>query len=128
MYHMPKVFMADGGTHFSSHEVADWCTKHGSWYHKATAYSLWVNGLLEGTNMKLLSWLKHLCTLKLSEDDWEKITSFGDLPGNWPMFVDTAVEQLNKQILPAYKFSPGSKMPLEISCEELVEADIRIQN
>ena len=54
------------------------------------------------------------------------------------MFLNTAIEQLNKQILPAYKFSPDelclgmvvntSEMPLEISCKELAEADIRIQN
>ena len=137
-YRMPKVFMADGGTHFSGHQVADWCTKHGSRYHQVAAYSPWVNGLLEGTNGKLLSQLKCLCAPNFGEDEWEKITSFGDLPGNWPAFFDTAIEQLNKQILPAYKFSPDelclgmvvntSKTPLEISCKELVEADIRIQN
>ena len=97
-----------------------------------------MNGLLEGTNGKLLSQLKRLCTPNLGEDEWEKMTSFADLPENWPMFLDTAIEQLNKWILPAYKFSPDklcigmvvntSKTPLEISCGELAEADIRIQN
>ena len=52
---MPEVFMADGGTHFSGHKVADWCVKHGSRYHQVAAYSPWVNGLLEGTNGTLLS-------------------------------------------------------------------------
>ena len=76
--------------------------------------------------------------LIIGEDEWEKMTSFADLPENWPIFLNTAIEQLNKWILPAYKFSPDelclgmvvntSKTPLEISCEELVEADIRIQN
>ena len=97
-----------------------------------------MNGLLEGTNGKLLSRLKRLCAPNFGEDEWEKITSFGDLPGNWPTFFDTAIEQLNKRILPAYKFSPDelclgmvgntSETPLEISCKELAEADIRIQN
>lgn len=52
---MPEVFMADGGTHFASHTVGEWCIKQGSQYHKVAAYSPWVNGLLEGTNRKLLS-------------------------------------------------------------------------
>ena len=137
-YRTPEVFMADGGTHFSGHEVADWCMKHRSQYHQVTAYSPWVNGLLEGTNGKLLSQLKCLCTPNLVKDEWEKISFFGDLPGNWPTFFNTAIEQLNKQILPAYKFSPDelclgmvvntSKMPLKISCRELAEVDIKIQN
>ena len=73
-YRMPEVFMADGGTHISCHEVADWCAKHTSRYHQVAAYSPWVNGLLEGTNGKLLSWLKRLCAPNLGEDEWEKMT------------------------------------------------------
>ena len=95
-YCMPKVFMADGGTHFSGHKVANWCAKHGSQYHQVAAYSPWVNGLLEGTNGKLLSQLKCLCAPNLGEDEWEKMTPFADLPENWPTFLNTAIEQLNK--------------------------------
>ena len=36
-YCMPEVFMADGGTHFSSHSIGEWCAKHGSQYHKVAA-------------------------------------------------------------------------------------------
>ena len=58
MYRMPEVFMADGGSHFAAHAMGEWCQKHGFWYQQVTAYSPWVNSLLEGTNGKLLSRLK----------------------------------------------------------------------
>jgi len=58
LYQVPEVFMADGGTHFLGHAVAEWCENHGSRYQQVAAYSPWVNGLLEGTNGKLLSRLK----------------------------------------------------------------------
>lgn len=137
-YRMPEVFMADGGSHFTGHAVGEWCQEHGSRYQQVTAYSPWVNGLLEGTNGKLLSHLKRLCAPDLGEDGWKLITSFDDLPSNWPLHFDTAIEQLNRRILPALKFSPDelclgivvntSATPVEISAAELTEASISIQN
>ena len=94
-YHMPEVFMVDGGSHFTGHDMAEWCLEHGSRYGQVAAYSPWVNGLLEGTNGKLLSRLKRLCAPDLGEDKYAKITSFKNLPHNWPLHFDTAIKQLN---------------------------------
>lgn len=130
--------MADGGSHFAGAAVGEWCLEHNSRYQKVAAYSPWVNGLLEGTNGKLLSRLKRLCAPDLGEDEWAKITKFEDLPLSWPDHFDTAIEQLNSRILPAYKFSPNelclgivvntSETPVEVSGEELAELSITIQN
>ena len=138
LYRVPEVFMADGGTHFLGHAVAEWCENHGSRYQQVVAYSPWVNGLLEGTNGKLLSRLKRLCAPNLGEDDWALITKFEDLPAHWPKHFDTAIEQLNQRILPAYKFSPNelclglvvnmSSTPVETSTLELEEGAVGIQN
>jgi hypothetical protein len=138
LYRMLEVFMADGGSHFAGHAVRDWCDEHASHYQQVLAYSPWVNGLLEGTNGKLLSRLKRLCTPNLGEDEWAKITKFEDLPVNWPIHFDTAIKQLNAWILPTYQFSPNKlclgivvntvTMPIEISSSELVEGSITIQN
>jgi hypothetical protein len=138
LYCMPEVFMADRGSHFAGHAVRDWCDEHASHYHQVSAYSPWVNNLLEGTNGKLLSHLKCLCAPNLGEDEWAKITKFEDLPANWLTHFDTAIEQLNARILPTYKFSPDElclgivvntvTTPIEISNSELEEASIVIQN
>ena len=135
---MPEVFMADGGSHFTGHDVVEWCTQHGSQYQQVAVYSPWVNGLLKGTNGKLLARLKCLCTPNLGEDEWANITSFEHLPATWPNHFDTAIEQLNDRILPAYKFTPNelclgtvvntNLTPLDISTSELTEAAIAIQN
>ena len=133
-YRTPEVFMADGGSHFMGHDIAGWCLEHGSKYEQVMAYSPWVNGLLEGTNGKLLSHLKRLCAPDLGEDEYAKITSFEHLPHNWPTHFDTAIEQLNRRILPAYKISPDelclgivvntTQTPLAVSSAELAESDI----
>jgi hypothetical protein len=138
LYWMPEVFMADGGSHFTGHAVRDWCDEHVLHYQQVLAYSPWVNGLFEGTNGKLLSHLKHLCTPNLGEDKWAKIMKFKDLPANWPIHFDTAIKQRNARILPTYQFSPNKlclgivvntvTMPIEISSSELVEGLITIQN
>ena len=130
--------MADGGSHFAGHAVGDWCNEHASCYQQVSAYSPWVNSLLEGTNGKLLSHCKHLCTLNLGKDEWAKIMKFEDLPANWLTHFDTAIEQLNACILPAYKFSPNELCLgiivntvvtlIDISNSEFMEASIAIQN
>ena len=137
-YRMPEVFMADGGSHFAGAAVEEWCHEHGSRYQQVTAYSPWVNGLLEGTNGKLLSRLKRLCAPDLGEDGWAAINKFEDLPASWPDHFDTAIEHLNARILPAYKFSPNElclgivvntpMTPVTISDGELAESSIAIQN
>ena len=137
-YWMPEVFMADGRSHFAGHDVAEWCTQHGLCYQQVAAYSLWVNGLLEGTNRKLLARLKCLCTPNLGEDKWANITSFEHLLATWPTHFDTTIEQLNDCILLAYKFTPNelclgtvvntNSTPLDISTSELTKASITIQN
>ena len=63
----------------------------------------------------------------LGEDQYTKITTF-----------DTAIEQLNKWILPAYKFSPDklclglvvnmAETFLVVSAAELTEAEVCTQN
>ena len=63
---------------------------------------------------------------------------FDDLPGNWPLHFDAAIEQLNCCILPALKFSPDelhlgtivntTETPLEISSLELTKGAVGIQN
>ena len=88
-----------------------------------------MNGLLEGTNRKPLSCLKRLCAPDLGEDEYVKITTFDHLPENWPSHFDAAIEQLNKQILPAYKFSPDELcLGLVVNMAELTEAEVCIQN
>ena len=130
--------MADSGSHFVGHDVAEWCAQHGSHYQQVAVYSLWVNGLLEGTNGKLLARLKCLCATNLGENEWANITSFKHLPATWPTHFNTTIEQLNDCILPAYKFTPNelclgtvvntNTTPLDISTSELSEASIAIQN
>lgn len=98
------------------------------------AYSPWVNGLLEGTNGKLLSCLKRLCAPDMGEDEYAKITSFEHLPHNWPTHFDTTIKQLNHRILLAHKFSLDelclgivvnmTQTPLVVSSAELAESDI----
>lgn len=78
----PEAFMTDGGKHFDNHKVREWCTKHGVSIQIVAAYSTWVNGLVEGTNSKLLGHLKRWCMPDLGEDGWAKVVSFQDLPAN----------------------------------------------
>lgn len=80
LYRMPEVFMADGGSHFAGHAVGDWCNEHASRYQQVSAYSPWVNGLLEGTNGKLLSRLKCLCAPNLGEMNGKKSQSLRTYP------------------------------------------------
>lgn len=61
---------------------------------------------MEGTNSKLLGRLKRRCAPDLGEDEWAKITSFKDLPYNWPDHFDAALKDLNDRILPALEFTP----------------------
>lgn len=102
----PEAFMTDGGRHFDNQEVRAWCTERGIKMQIVAAYSAWVNGLVEGTNSKLLGRLKRRCAPDLGEDGWAKITSFEDLPASWPDHFEAALKDLNDRILPALEFTP----------------------
>jgi hypothetical protein len=97
--------MSDGGRHFNNEDVRNYCAKWSCKTHIVAAYSLWVNGLVEGTNKILLHVLKRLCTPNLGEDDYKAI-SWDKLPRTWSDHLEEAVVALNHRILPALKFSP----------------------
>jgi len=46
----PETFMMDGGPHFDNKVVREFCVEWGTETHVVSAYLLWVNGLVEGTN------------------------------------------------------------------------------
>jgi transposase InsO family protein len=100
----PKTFMMDRGSHFNNLAEWEFCDANGCKHHIMPVYSLWVNGLVEGTNKILLHMLKWLCALEVGEtkgkDGWEK------LPKSWPNYLDEVIKALNHQILPMQKFSP----------------------
>ena len=101
----PETFMMDGGSHFNNGDVRTWCEAQGTTYHIVTAYTLWINGLVENANGKLLGQLKCLCSPGLSKDDYEHVKS-KDIAKAWPDHFDTAICQLNEQIIPLLQFSP----------------------
>ena len=69
-----------------------------------TAYSPWVNGLMEWSNGILLNTLKCLCVCNLGEDEYEEMQA-KYLPRNWPDHLDMTVKNLSDHILLALKFS-----------------------
>ena len=129
----PETFMTDGSTHFVGKEVKDYCAKWGTKTHIVSAYSPWVNSLVEGTNKLLIYILAHLCAPDLGEDNWQE-KSIAQLPHNWPDHFEEAICILNWQILPALKFSPKElllgmvvntlNMPLEVSTAFLMPTNI----
>ena len=70
-----------------------------------SAYSPWINGLVEGTNKILLHVLKCLCAPGLGDDEYDNM-AWDSLPKSWPLHLDDAVLALNTHILPNLKFSP----------------------
>ena len=68
-----ETFMSDGGKHFDNKEVRDLCEKWGTKTHVVSAYSPWVNGLVEGTNKLFLHVLKRLCVPDLDDEGAEKV-------------------------------------------------------
>jgi hypothetical protein len=101
----PETFMTDGGTHFTNHEVTDFCEASGTKTHVVPAYSPWVNGLVEGTNKLLIYVLARLCAPELGEDGWREM-DVSNLPRNWPDHFEKAIGILNHRILRSLKFSP----------------------
>jgi len=104
-YAPSETFMVDGGKHFNNKEVCEFCEKWGTNVHVVSAYSPWVNGLVEGTNKLLLHILKRLCAPDLNNDEIERM-KIEDLPKSWPDHFDEAIRILNWRLLPQLKFSP----------------------
>lgn len=102
----PATLMTDSGSHFNNTEVCAWCETHDTKVVVVPAYSPWQNGLCKGSNSWLLGCLKRECTPDLGDDEWAKITSFEDLPNNWPDHLDNVIRAINNHIIPAYNYSP----------------------
>ena len=63
------LMLIDGGCHFNNKQVKTYWAKWPCKHHIIAAYSPWINGLVEGTNGKLLLHiLKCLCTPDLGEN------------------------------------------------------------
>ena len=105
----PHTLMVDGGSHFDCEEVRNYCMSIGTRHHVVTAYSPWINSLLEGYNRIVVEALECLCALGLGEDDYECMT-IKDIPNNWPDYLDIVIENLNNHILPSLKYSSNKLM------------------
>lgn len=79
----PETFTTDGGTHFTSHEVTEFCNTAGTRTHVVPAYSPCINGLVEGTHRLRIYILARLCTPELGKDGWHEM-DINNLPRNWP--------------------------------------------
>ena len=104
-----ETFMTDGGRHFNNKEVQELCERWGTKTHVVSAYSPWVNGLVEGTNKLFLHILKRLCAPDLDNEEMEKMST-DDIPKQWPNHFEEAIRILNWRLLPALKFSPKELM------------------
>ena len=132
----PETFMTDGGTHFTSHKVTEFCDMVGTKTHGVPAYSPWItsNGLVKGTNKLLIYILALLCMPKLDEDGWHEM-DVNNLPRNWPDYFMNAINLLNHHLLPSLKFSPKElmlglivntlKTSLEVSMSTITPEDIK---
>ena len=100
-----EVFMTDGGPHFNNNAVRESCAKWGTETHVVSAYSLWVNGLVEGANKILLHILKRLCSPNLGEDDYNT-AEWENIPTSWLKHFEEAIRIMNWRLLPSLKFSP----------------------
>jgi transposase InsO family protein len=105
-YTPPETLMVDGGPEFNNKEVREACAKRNTKLHVIPAYSPWINGLVEGTNSRLLAILKRLCAPDLGEDEYDAM----DLPKNWPDHLVESIRILNTRILPNLKYSPAELM------------------
>ena len=68
-----EVFLTDSSPHFNNKAVHEFCAKWGTETHVVSAYSPWMNSLVEGANQILLHILKQLCSPNLREDDYKEI-------------------------------------------------------
>ena len=128
--------MTDGGPHFDNKAVRDLCTEWGTETHIVSAYSPWVNSLVEGANKILLHILKRLCSPNLGEDDYN-VMDWENIPGSWPKHFDEAIRIMNWCFLPSLKFSPKelllglvvNTMPtnIDLSILPVTEQDVATQ-
>ena len=100
-FRAPDTFMTDGGMHFNNGDVWAWCEANETTHQVVAAYALWVNGLVENANGKLLGRLKQLCSPRLREDEYHEVKQ-EEIAKMWPDHFDAAVEQLNERIIPAF--------------------------
>ena len=101
----PETLMTAGGSHFNNSDVHAWCKAQDTTHHVTAAYAPWINGLVENANGKLLGLLKCLCSPGLREDDYKQVKP-EDITRAWPDHFNTAICQLNEQIIPSLQFSP----------------------
>ncbi|RXW14873.1 hypothetical protein EST38_g10981 [Candolleomyces aberdarensis] len=133
LYTAPEALMTDGGPEFDNKELREECQKRGTKLHITPAYSPWVNGLIEGTNSRLLGILKRLCAPDIGEDEVDKM----ETPYDWPDHLETAVRNLNERILQSLKFSPNELLlglvvntpqtPMEDASAEVTPEDVSLQ-
>ena len=61
--------MTDSGSHLNNTTVCEFCQMNRCKHHVTPAYSLWVNGLVEGANKILLHVLQWLCAPEIGKQD-----------------------------------------------------------
>jgi hypothetical protein len=130
-----ETFMVDNGRHFKNKAVERFCDTRGINFHCVSAYSPWINGLVEGANKLLIYVLARLCAPDIGEDGWKSMTK-DDLPKNWPLYFEEAIRILNNRMLPAVKFRPKEILygkvintpptPIEIAATEFSEQDAKL--
>lgn len=130
----PEALMCDGGPEFDNREVRAFCEKRGIKLVITPAYSPWVNGLVEGLNKILLGCLKRLCAPDLGEDEYKRM----EVPHDWPIHFDSAIQFINKRILPKLLFSPKEivlglvvntlRTPVDEASKQPTEDDLNIHS
>jgi hypothetical protein len=116
-----ETLMVDGGPEFDNKELREECSRRGTKLEICSAYSPWVNGLLEGTNSILLNRLKRMCAPDLGEDEYTGM----EVPANWPDHLETAVRCINNRILPNLKYSPNELLlGLVINTKPTLSAEV----
>ena len=128
--------MSNRVSHFRNVDVHKFCKEWKCEHHVVSAYSPWINGLVEGINKILLHVLKPLCTAGLGEDEYEEM-DWNTLPKMWPLHINDTVLVLNTHILPALKFMPKELLlglvvdtpptPLSISGSEMTPKECETQ-
>ncbi|QRW07690.1 Retrovirus-related Pol polyprotein from transposon opus [Ceratobasidium sp. AG-Ba] len=116
----PRVFMADGGSHFNCDEVRRWAEGRGSKVIKTPPYAPWANGLAEGSVKLLINRLKKLCAPSVGEDP-DDVDDARSTPTAWPKHLTTAVSQLNDRVLDSLGYTPRELMTGQLSGERRAE-------
>ncbi|OBZ75915.1 hypothetical protein A0H81_04919 [Grifola frondosa] len=106
--------------HFDNKDIKEYCEKYSTKTHIVSAYSPWINGLVED----------------VGEDNCDMM-NWDSLPKNWPTYLDNAIRALNYQILPVLKYLPKElllsvvvnmkRTPVKHFTTTLMDADVAIQ-